>query len=80
MNNLPNSIMLFIPAYQCEKQISRVVNSLGQKGICDLFAEIVVIENRSRLEFRMKNRVFSVLALEPSRSEAPFGASASKSG
>lgn len=38
--------MLFIPAYNCEKQIVRVLNSITPK-VAAHFAEIVVVENRS---------------------------------
>ncbi|MEE0892225.1 MAG: glycosyltransferase family 2 protein [Succinivibrio sp.] len=41
------SVMLFIPAYRCEKQIVRVLNSLNNEVISSLFVEIVVIENIS---------------------------------
>lgn len=39
-------IMLFIPAYNCEKQVIRVLHSITPE-IASLFTEIVVIENRS---------------------------------
>lgn len=39
-------IMLFIPAYNCEKQIIRVLRSITPE-ISSLFTEIVVVENRS---------------------------------
>ena len=39
-------IMLFIPAYNCEKQVIRVLRSITPE-ISSLFTEIVVIENRS---------------------------------
>ena len=42
------SVMLFIPAYRCEKQIVRVLNSLNNEDISSLFVEIVVIENISQ--------------------------------
>ena len=38
--------LLFIPAYNCEKQVLRVLNSITP-DIAERFAEIVVIENRS---------------------------------
>ena len=39
-------IMLFIPAYNCEKQISRVIQSLTE-DVVKSFVEILVVENRS---------------------------------
>lgn len=41
-----SSIMVFIPAYCCEKQISRVISQFTP-GIAAQFTEIVVVENRS---------------------------------
>jgi dolichol-phosphate mannosyltransferase len=38
-------ILVFIPAYNCSKQISRVLNSF--QGIEHLFAEILLVDNRS---------------------------------
>lgn len=43
---MSGSILLFIPAYNCEKQIVRVLAQLDP-GVRDLFAEIVVVNNRS---------------------------------
>lgn len=42
-----DKIMLFIPAYNCEKQIIRVLRSITTE-IASLLTEIVVIENRSQ--------------------------------
>ena len=39
-------VMLFIPAYNCEKQIARVLNSITPE-VASYFTEIVVVENRS---------------------------------
>lgn len=41
-----DKILLFIPAYNCEKQILRVLHSITSE-IEEKFAEIVVIENKS---------------------------------
>lgn len=40
------SIMVFIPAFRCEKQIARVLSQFTPE-IASRFAEIVVVENRS---------------------------------
>ena len=39
-------MMLFIPAYNCEKQIVRVLAQLDEK-VCEYFEEILVVNNRS---------------------------------
>jgi len=39
-------ILLFIPCFNCQKQIIRVLNSLNDK-IIDSFQEILIIDNRS---------------------------------
>ena len=39
-------MMLFIPAYNCEKQIVRVLAQLDEE-VCDWFEEILVVNNRS---------------------------------
>ena len=44
--NKHEKIMLFIPAYNCEKQVLRVLRSITP-DIAKRFAEIVVIENRA---------------------------------
>lgn len=41
-----SSIMVFIPAYRCEKQITRVLRQFSEKT-ASRFAEIVVVDNRS---------------------------------
>lgn len=41
-----SSIMIFIPAFRCEKQITRVLAQFTPE-IASRFAEIVVVENRS---------------------------------
>ena len=43
---MSGSILLFIPAYNCEKQIVRVLGQLDTAAR-DLFAEIIVVNNRS---------------------------------
>ena len=39
-------ILLFIPCFNCQKQIIRVLNSLDDK-IIDSFEQILIIDNRS---------------------------------
>ena len=39
-------ILLFIPCFNCQKQIIRVLNSLNDR-IIDSFQEILIIDNRS---------------------------------
>ena len=41
-----DKILLFVPVYNCEKQILRVLDSISP-DIAERFAEVVVIENRS---------------------------------
>lgn len=44
--NRRETILVFVPAYNCEKQIPRVLAQL--QGIEGLFSEILVLDNRSR--------------------------------
>lgn len=39
-------VLLFIPMYNCEKQITRVLDQL-KKGVCDYLSEIIIVNNRS---------------------------------
>lgn len=39
-------ILLFIPMYNCEKQITRVLGQLTDE-VCNYFAELIIINNRS---------------------------------
>lgn len=41
-----NKILLFIPMYNCEKQIVRVLGQLNEK-ICSYLSEVIIINNRS---------------------------------
>lgn len=41
-----NKIVLFIPMYNCEKQITRVLNQLT-KEVCSYLSEVIVVNNRS---------------------------------
>ena len=56
-----NKILLFIPCYNCEKQILRVLNSLNNQ-VFNIVDEIVLVDNRSEdntrdviIEFIKKN-------------------------
>ena len=44
--NFMKKILLFIPCFNCQKQIIRVLNSLDDK-IIDTFEQILIIDNRS---------------------------------
>ena len=41
-----NKILLFIPMYNCEKQIVRVLSQLTDE-VCTYFSEVIVVNNRS---------------------------------
>ena len=43
---MQEKILLFIPMYNCEKQIVRVLGQLTEK-ICSYLAEVIVVNNRS---------------------------------
>lgn len=43
---MSSKIMLFIPAYNCEKQITRVLNQLDSE-VLEWFEEVLVVNNRS---------------------------------
>lgn len=43
---MQEKMMLFIPAYNCEKQIVRVLSQLDEE-VCAYFEEILVVNNRS---------------------------------
>lgn len=42
-----NKILLFIPMYNCEKQITRVLSQLNNPDICSYISEVIIINNRS---------------------------------
>lgn len=41
-----NKILLFIPMYNCEKQITRVLGQLGNE-VCSYLSEVIIVNNRS---------------------------------
>lgn len=43
---MKNKILLFIPMYNCEKQITRVLGQLTGE-VCDYLDEVIIINNRS---------------------------------
>ena len=43
---MSSKMMLFIPAYNCEKQIIRVLNQLDDE-VLSYFEEVLVVNNRS---------------------------------
>ena len=47
-------MMLFIPAYNCEKQIIRVLNQLDDE-VLSYFDEVLVVNNRSRRHSIMRS-------------------------
>ena len=44
---MKDKILLFIPAYNCEKQITRVLASLDNSKVTDYITEIIVVNNLS---------------------------------
>ena len=44
--NTKDKILLFIPGYNCEKQIVRVLEQLDE-GILNFLSQIIVVNNRS---------------------------------
>ncbi|HEV7252629.1 MAG TPA: glycosyltransferase family 2 protein [Mesorhizobium sp.] len=44
---MSDRILVFIPAYRCERQIGRVLEQFGQPGRAERFAQILVLDNRS---------------------------------
>ena len=43
---MENKILLFIPMFNCEKQIIRVLNQIDEK-VREYITEIIVVDNRS---------------------------------
>ena len=43
---MENKILLFIPMYNCEKQITRVLDQIDEK-LSEYIAETIVVDNRS---------------------------------
>ena len=43
---MADKILLFIPMYNCEKQITRVLKQLTPK-VCDCLTEVIIVNNRS---------------------------------
>ena len=52
-----NKILLFIPCFNCEKQISRVLESLNNE-IFKLVNEIILIDNRSNDNTLMFKKIY----------------------
>ncbi|MES2933327.1 MAG: glycosyltransferase family 2 protein [Pseudomonadota bacterium] len=48
MDRSPDKILVFIPAYQCAAQISRVLMQFSKPAIADRFAQIIVVDNQSQ--------------------------------
>jgi dolichol-phosphate mannosyltransferase len=46
MESSSERILLFIPMYNCERQISRVVGQLSPE-ICQFISEVIIVDNRS---------------------------------
>lgn len=43
---MTDKILLFIPMYNCEKQIVRVLNQLNEE-VCSYLSEVIIVNNRS---------------------------------
>lgn len=61
--NLNNKIILFIPCYNCQEQIGRVLKSLKENNNYEKFHEILVIDNRST-DHTVAKAIESVQSLE----------------
>ena len=44
---MPERILLFIPAYNCEKQLPRVLDQLLDERVAEFVTECIVVNNRS---------------------------------
>ncbi len=58
------NILLFIPGYNCEKQIPRVLEKVKKSGAMEYINEIIFVNNRSTdntekavLDFKKKNKL-----------------------
>lgn len=76
-----NKILLFIPCYNCENQILRVLNSLNNQ-VFNLINEIVLVDNRSEdntrdviMEFIKKNEKKNYFKLFLNNENYSFGGS-----
>ena len=74
-----NKILLFIPCYNCENQILRVLNSLNNQ-VFNLINEIVLVDNRSEdntrdviMEFIKKNEKKNYFKLFLNNENYSFG-------
>lgn len=60
-----SKLLLFIPMYNCEKQIVRVLGQLNKK-VCSYLAEVIIVNNRSTdqgelaVENYLKEHVFDI--------------------
>ena len=44
---MPERFLVFIPAYNCEKQVPRVLNQLLDRQVAAMVTECIVVNNRS---------------------------------
>ena len=44
---MPERFLVFIPAYNCEKQVPRVLNQLLDYQVAAMVTECIVVNNRS---------------------------------
>ena len=44
---MPERFLVFIPAYNCEKQVPRVLNQLLDRQVAAMVTECIVVTNRS---------------------------------
>ena len=47
---MPERFLVFIPAYNCEKQVPRVLNQLLDRQVAAMVTECIVVNNRSKLD------------------------------
>jgi glycosyltransferase involved in cell wall biosynthesis len=45
---MKNRILVFVPTYNCEKQISRVIDQLEQNWVINSVSKIIIVDNKSQ--------------------------------
>ena len=63
---MENKILLFIPMYNCEKQITRVLDQIDEK-LSEYIAETIVVDNRST--DRSQEKVINYIKNNKNRNE-----------
>lgn len=76
-----SKILLFIPCYNCEKQITRVLKSINNSKILKRFNEVLIVENRSTdktlktvKDFIKKNKLKKTILIQNNKNYS-FGGS-----